>query len=278
MASLSAVIPCLNGLAILRRNLPAILDELRGCEVVVSDDGSIDGTLQEGPQLFPAVRFLSREGRPRGFCHAVNDGFRASVGESVLLLNNDVVPSPGAFAGMLEKLEGSPPEVWAVVPEVLREGLGDEGSMRFRFRRGLAFVSQAGPGTVYPSGACALFRRTAWEELGGLDSSFAPIYWEDADIGARAAARGWRVARAEGSRVLHEHAATTGHSLEAERLRERNRFIFMKIHYSGFHFAIRTASWMPAHLLLAALRGRFEFHLGLFDYLRWEARRAREGR
>jgi GT2 family glycosyltransferase len=272
MPGLDAVMPCLDGLALLRRYLGRILAELGNDRLTISDDGSTDGTLLEGPRLFPGVRFLAREGRPRGFCHAVNDGVAASPGaEFVLLLNNDIAPDPGAFRAMLETLSGAPEEVWAVVPEVYREGLGDEGSMRYRFGRGLAYVSPDGPGTIYPSGACAIFRRSAWNELGGLDPRFAPIYWEDADIGARAAARGWRVARAVGARVLHQHAATTGHSLKANRLRERNRFIFMHIHFSNRRRRFQTLMWLPAHLLLAALRGRFEFHLGLVDYLLWAA-------
>jgi len=277
MDGVSAVMPSLNGLGLLKEHLGRIIEELEGSELVIADDGSTDGTLLEAPPLFPSVRFLRRDDRPRGFSNAVNDAVSASSGDIVILLNNDIIPDPGAFGLLARALREAPPGVWAAVPEVHREGYGDEGLMRFGFRRGLAVTFRTGPGTVYPCGACVAFRRTAWQEMKGLDPRFAPLYWEDADLGARAAARGWTMTRAAGARIVHRHASTSGHSMRARRLRERNRFIFMKVHYSDLASLLRTAAWMPAHLVLAALRGRFEFHLGLADYLIWRVRRARGG-
>jgi GT2 family glycosyltransferase len=201
----------------------------------------------------------------------------ACSGDIVLLLNNDIVPGEGSFEAMVERLRALPREVWAVVPEIHREGFGDEGSMRFVFRHGLAVTRREGAGTLYPSGACTAFRKSAWLELGGLDARYAPIYWEDADIGARAAARGLRIAKAEGARIVHQHAATTGHSLRSRRLRERNRFVFMHIHCASPGLGLQTIAWLPVHLLLAALRGRFEFHLGLADYISLALRHGLEG-
>jgi GT2 family glycosyltransferase len=269
----SIVVPSRNGLEILRRCLPSVLAQAEGWEVVVSDDGSTDGTASLGRTEFPGVRFLERTGEP-GFCFAVNEGMASARGEMLLLLNNDVIPSPGALDNLAGVLEAAPPGVFAAVPVIERAGLGDEGGMVFDFRHGLAVTAPAGPGRSYPSGACTLFRRDCWRDLGGLDERYAPIYWEDADLGARAARAGMEMIRAPGSRWVHEHASTMGSGLRVRRLRERNRFIFMHSHFGDTAGTLSTLSWMPFHLVRAALRGRFEFHLGLLDYLMWAGRRA----
>lgn len=270
MSLMSAVIPSRNGLELLRRHLGGMLRELGGVRLVVVDDGSSDGTSAEGPGLFPDVEFIRRDGPP-GFCHAVNLGFSKAGGDLVLLLNNDISPCPGAFDALRSTLDDGGPDAWVAVPEVRRAGFGDEGLMRVSFRHGLARTSAQGRGCPYPCGGCALFRRASWEELGGLDTRFAPVYWEDADLGSRAAARGWRIVRSTGPGVLHHHASTMGTTLSSERLRERNRFVYMSIHHSSMRDRIETMLWLPLHAASAAVHGRREFMLGLIDFLKWRS-------
>jgi O-antigen biosynthesis protein len=264
---LSVVIPSRNGLGILRRTLPVILESLPGCsEVLVVDDGSEDGTAEAMPGEFPKVRLLVRTGEP-GFCHAVNLGMEQAVGSLLLLLNNDVLPGEGSIAVLCDRLEASPERVAAAVPVIRRPDGTDESLVRYDLRHGLAVASVGGRGTPYPSGACSLWRRTAWEALGGLDTAFAPIYWEDADIGARAAAEGWRLLRVPEVRVLHDHAATMGHSPGSMTLRERNRLIFTRKHFGGFRERVlRAVLWMPLHLLKARFTGNRAFLGGYADY------------
>jgi O-antigen biosynthesis protein len=269
----SIVIPSRNGLEILKRCLPPLLSQAGGWEVIVSDDGSSDGTSVEGAARFPGVRFLPRTGEP-GFCYAVNEGMASARGDVLLLLNNDVIPEPGALESLAGVLADAPGEVFAAVPHIERAGLGDEGGMVFAFRHGLAVTAPSGPGRIYPSGACTLFRRSGWRELGGLDERYAPIYWEDADLGARAARAGLGIIRAPCSRWVHEHAATMGSRLSVRRLRERNRFVFMQAHFGGAARRLSTLSWLPVHVISAVVRGRFEFPLGLLDFLLLAGRRA----
>lgn len=273
----TVVIPSRNGLELLRRHLPRLTAEAPGWEVIVVDDASSDGTCEAGPEEFPGVRFERREGPP-GFCHAVNLGMSLAGGDALLLLNNDVSPRKGAVAELAKVLETAGDDVYAAVPVVTRPGMPDEGLMRTGFRRGLAVTGPSEKGVPYPSGACSLFRRSGWEALGGLAVDFAPIYWEDADLGVRAARAGLSLARAPLSLWDHEHAATMGGGPESRRLRERNRFIFMHRHCSSPSMRIRSAAWMPAHILLSLSRGRTEFVLGWLDYLAWRRKRGEADR
>jgi hypothetical protein len=262
---MSVVIPSRNGLQFLKKQLPVLLED-GGIEVVVVDDCSTDGSTEALQRDYPSVKVLARNENP-GFCHAVNAGMEATSSDLLMLLNNDVTPEPGCLKGVARWLSDAPSGVAVAVPRIMRPDGTDDGSMEWGFRRGLAFTAP-GAGHPYPSGACALWRRSAWFSLGGLSARFAPIYWEDADMGARLARSGMAMARYEGPGVMHDHAATMGRSIESETLRERNRFIFMDSWCTEPRMRAGTRAWLPVHLALARLRGNTAFTNGYAQYLR----------
>lgn len=263
--TMSVVIPSRNGLELLKRQLPVLLEDA-GIEVVVVDDCSSDGSTLALRKTFPSLKVLTRNENP-GFCHAVNAGMEAASSDLLMLLNNDVTPEPGCFEGMARWLSDAPSCVAVAVPGIMRPDGTDDGAMEWGFRRGLAFTAP-GAGHPYPSGACALWRRSAWFSLGGLSARYSPIYWEDADMGERMTRSGMTMARYEGPGVLHEHAATMGTSTESETLRERNRFLFMGSWCSSPGMRARTRAWLPVHLALARLKGNSAFVGGYEQYLR----------
>ncbi|HRY61020.1 MAG TPA: glycosyltransferase [Candidatus Fermentibacter sp.] len=272
MTRITAVIPSWNGLHLLADCIPPLLDDGRRLDlrVIVVDDGSSDGTVDSGPGLFPGVRFVPNAG-PRGFCHSVNTGAAVADDGLLLLLNNDVIVPPDSIQGIADALESSPDHVLAVMPRIMRGG-EDESLLGCGFRLGLA-MTLSGSGTAYPSGACSMFRTGQWRALGGLDTRYAPMYWEDVDLGLRASAAGMEVRRAEGFRVLHRHAASAGHGTAMRRMRERNRFILMDAHFRSRR--IETAAFLPFHAASSLARGRTEFVAGWLDYLKWRRNRAR---
>ncbi len=274
-AWVTAVIPSLDGLGRLGLCLPALLEKGGADRIVVVDDGSSDGTCEQGPLRFPGVEFVSGS-EPHGFSSAVNLG-ASMIGEGyMLLLNNDVVAGIDAVEAMRASLDGSPREVFAVMPGIIRPDGRDESLLGCCFSRGLAVVRERA-GTVYPSGACSMYRMEAWRSLGGLDTIFSPIYWEDVDLGLRAASAGLRTLRLETARVQHEHAATTGHSPAMLRLRERNRFLVMDRHFSSPLQRLSTLALFPLHAAGAILRRRPEFLQGYSDFRRMKGRRGRAG-
>jgi GT2 family glycosyltransferase len=268
---LDVVIPTKNGLELLSTCLPPLLEAGRRTEIGIRvvDDGSSDGTVERGSALYPGVEFIPGGGE-RGFCHAVNRGAAGSSARFMLLLNNDVIVEPRSVLDLVDRIARAPAEVFSVMPAIIRRDGSDESLLRCRFRHGLA-VTGAGSGAPYPSGACSIFRMDAWRSLGGLDTRYAPMYWEDVDIGLRAAARGLRMEREGGITVQHMHAATAGHGGPMRRLRERNRFILMDAHFGNRRF--ETGLFLPVHALVSILRGRPEFLGGFRDFLAWRRRR-----
>ncbi len=269
MNKLSVVVPSRNGLAILKEFLPAIIRETReaGGEVLVVDDCSTDNTSHEVRFLFPGITLLSRKTNP-GFCHAVNLGMSKASGSYLMLLNNDTIPEKNAFVKLVSFLDGSPPDVAVAVPSIIRPDGSDDSRYRWAFIHGLAVTGESIPGEKYPSGACAVWKRRVWEELGGLSADYAPIYWEDTDLGVRMHRAGYKMKKCSDTTVYHQHAATMGGALISETLRERNRFVFMDRNCSSSAEKMSRRCWLPVHLALAVLRGNRAFTMGYMDYLK----------
>jgi GT2 family glycosyltransferase len=268
---LSVVIPSRNGLSILRKYLPVILREAAAvqAEVIVVDDCSDDGTSEKLPAMYAEVTVLKRTGTP-GFCHAVNLGMSTAAGSYLMLLNNDTVPSENSFRRLLEELEQSEGNVAVVVPSIIRPDGSDDGSFRWAFSRGLAVTGENVSGEDYPSGACAVWKRSVWEELEGFSTAYAPIYWEDTDLGVRMHRAGYSMKRNSDIVIEHAHAATMGSSIRSETLRERNRFIFMERNCNTAKQRNSQAVWLPVHLAVAFVSGNRAFINGYRDYRNWK--------
>ena len=67
------------------------------------------------------------------------------------------------------------------------------------------------------SGACMLFPRTAFDEVGGFDEGF-PLYAEELDIATRLRAAGWRCSSRRRSRCTHAVGVSTGGDRRPHRL------------------------------------------------------------
>jgi GT2 family glycosyltransferase len=95
---LSIVILCWNDLRVIRECLRSIHKGTREIpfEVIVSDNGSTDGSIEFIRDRYPTVRVLENR-ENLGFARGNNVGIRASRGGYVLILNPDTIIHDGAF-------------------------------------------------------------------------------------------------------------------------------------------------------------------------------------
>jgi hypothetical protein len=95
---LSIVILCWNDREVITNCLRSIYDNTHSTsfEVIVSDNGSSDGSVDYIRQTFPEVHVIEN-GTNLRFAKANNVGFRASTGEYVLILNPDTIIHDGAL-------------------------------------------------------------------------------------------------------------------------------------------------------------------------------------
>ena len=191
-------------LAAVRRFLPE-------AQTVVVDNGS------SPPLVVPEGVELVRAGRYLGFAGGTILGGGRCVGKYVLLLNNDaVLPSAGPVAELVGFLEAHPQVGAAQAKLRLPDGTLDacgEGLTPLGLLYHHGYRQPDGPHAARPypvfatKAACALVRREAVDEAGGLFRPRFFCYYEDIDLCHRLWLAGWEcwfvptepVAHAEGS-------------------------------------------------------------------------------
>ena len=229
MNKITIVIPNYNGKAFLKDCLQAIYqqEDAPEFEVLIVDNASSDGSLEEAERFFPSARTI-RLSENTGFCHAVNVGIQESKSPFVLLLNNDTKIKSG-FINSLYHAIVPDESLFSVSAQMLqwdREDLLDDAGDQFTLF-GWAYGRGKGrPATKYRKacpvfsacGGAAIYRRSVFDEIGLFDElHFA--YLEDLDIGYRARIHGYRNAYAPGAAVIHYGSAASGSRYNAFKAR-----------------------------------------------------------
>jgi len=137
-------------------------------------------------------RLLVVPGAGRGPAVARNAGWRAGGAEWVAFLDDDVLPPPGWRARLVEDLAVAAGDVAGVQGRI--EVPLAHGRRPTDWERNVAGLARARWAT-----ADLAYRREALEAAGGFDERFGRAYREDADLGLRLTAAGWRIER--GSRT-----------------------------------------------------------------------------
>ncbi|WP_329110910.1 glycosyltransferase family 2 protein [Micromonospora sp. NBC_01699] len=195
-------------------------------EVVAVDNGSRDGSA-EMLAADPDVR-LTRNRHNVGFAAAVNQAYRQSSGELVLLLNSDVVAHPGALETMVGFLRERP-DAAGVSPLYLNpDGTFQQHYVQLPsftatialvtalrripvFRRALHTFQMRGQDFSRPrqlaSGSCMLLRRAVLPADRVFDERF-PLYWNDAMLARTLQAAGHRLWMIPDAVVTHTRGAS----------------------------------------------------------------------
>jgi N-acetylglucosaminyl-diphospho-decaprenol L-rhamnosyltransferase len=186
--------------------------------LIVVDNGSTDSTADNITKRFPQATLI-RFDRNMPYATACNRGAKAADGEVIVILNNDVDCRPD----FLERLTAPVQEdgsLGAVSGLLLQPGEKLIDSLGLAADRTLAAfprfhgrpVSEAHPSEptlTGPAGAAAAYRRSAWEEVGGLDEEvFA--YMEDFELALRLRAAGWKALAVMDAVAIHIGSATHG--------------------------------------------------------------------
>jgi GT2 family glycosyltransferase len=209
-------IPNYNGAAWIGRTLEGLRRQSRAVDVVVADNGSKDDSVELLSEQFPEARLL-RFGKNLGFGKAVNQAVAEVPGDPVILLNNDAVPEPRFVEALLEKLGEGVDAVAGVLlqeraPELIDSAgvVADATLMGFDYLHGEPAATAAKAlDPLGPTGGAALYRRAAFEAVGGFDERIF-LYYEDLDLALRMAGHGGRCQLAPEARALHAYSASLG--------------------------------------------------------------------
>jgi len=158
---------------------------------------------------------LLRNEQNRGVAGGRNQGIAAGSSPVVCLLDSDARLHPSALAHLVERLEADD-RVGIAVPVFTDQAPEASAGLAPTVGRKVGRVlnrvdvyaapSGSGTGPWWPVdfgiGACQVFRRQVWDEVGGIDESF--FYGpEDVDFCLRAGTAGWTVLQVADARVDH---------------------------------------------------------------------------
>ena len=202
---LSIVIICWNDWKVIEDCLRSIYDGTKKTEfeVIVSDNGSTDESVERIREQFPATRVIEN-GANLGFSKGNNVGIREATGEYVLILNPDTIVHPGSLDRWIEFADGHP-EAGAFGCKVLNPDGTYQGTARpfptarrafiaaFGLRPlgflGRAFLSDKYVGfnweqeseVDWQSGCCILLNGALLRRLNGFDEQFF-YHYEEVDL------------------------------------------------------------------------------------------------
>lgn len=206
--------------------------------LVLDNGSSLDPSEALGRE-FPDVEVL-RVPSNLGFTGGHNKVMQLAMDRgfgAVALLNNDCELSIQALEALLHALDADP-QAAAASSLIYRSGpekiaLMVAGSIDWLNHRSIRpstpdWSEPPGQPTLLVGTALA-FRCTALQEIGLLDDRYF-AYYEDNDISARIAEKGWKAIYVKNSICLHRHKPLHHYSSKALYLITRNQWLFWKTH------------------------------------------------
>lgn len=274
----SVIIPHLAGTEILLRCLDSVqASEYSQIEIIIIDNGSTDGSVQQAQEKYPAVHVIRRDTN-LGFAAGCNLGFSRGRGTYFLLLNDDAVLAADALSRMVAHAEAHPhiaaiqPKIKSLVHEGCFDYAGAAGGFLdifgFSFTRGRLFETIEQDQGQYDmpreifwaSGACCLLRRRALAHCGFFDATFF-AHMEEIDLNWRFHLAGMSVYVLPAAVAYHAAGSTlTQESPQKLYLNHRNNLLMLLKNYAPLTLAFVFPVRMLMELLALGLRlARFEF-------------------
>lgn len=213
---LSIVIICWNDWKVIENCLNSIVQNTHKVqyEIIVSDNGSTDGSTEKIKAQFPAARLIENAAN-LGFAQGNNAGIREAHGEYILILNPDTIvhdgsldrwitfadkhPEVGAFGCRVHNPDGTYQQSARPFPTIFRYWISALG-LRFLGRLKYPVLSDEYEGwsgdtereVDWQSGCCVMLRTGVLKALGGFDGQFF-YQFEEVDLCRRVWNAGYRI-------------------------------------------------------------------------------------
>jgi GT2 family glycosyltransferase len=230
---LSIVVICWNDWKVIENCLRSIFDCTHRIEyeVIVSDNGSTDGSVEKIRQQFPAVKLVENRAN-LGFARGNNSGIREARGEYVLILNPDTIMHEGSLDRWIEFADNHP-EAGAFGCKVHNpDGTYQESARRFQtparllvaalYLRPLEYLAPEVFADQYlrwegdtereidwQSGCCVMFRAEVLKRLNGFDEQFFYQY-EEVDLCRRVWDAGYPIRFTPTASITHLGGQSVG--------------------------------------------------------------------
>jgi N-acetylglucosaminyl-diphospho-decaprenol L-rhamnosyltransferase len=246
--------------------------------VVISDNGSTDGSRDFLRARYGERIHIVENGKNLGFAAACNRAFAATSAEYIFLLNPDAELRPGALATMIAFLDAHPRcgiagsrilnydgsvqqsvgefDTWAGA--FLRSSAWGEWPIFARFANGASLRDwhyDTQRRVDLAIGAALAIRRRLIAQIGAFDERFF-LYHEEVDFAKRAAGAGWETWFVPASEAVHEGQGSAKGQYSVEQRKQRSRRAYWIKHHGFVWFLALNAALIGRYALyLAALCG-----------------------
>jgi len=263
-----------NGRHLLQENLSSVVSAARkvegGCDVIVLDNLSTDGSVEFVKESFPGV--IVEVAPSNRILFSYNELCQRIRHKYVVLLNNDIRVRDDSLSVLLPHCAA--PDVFAV-SAVLLDAEGREitrsrtlaGTHRGLFRSTFLQANEVMP-AVDAGGACAVFDRERFVALGGFDELYWPFYWEDTDLSYGAWKRGFRVLIEPRSIAYHRHHASIQENPQNRVVCNCNAHLFFWKNITDPALIARHIVWLAFLIPWRAVRGNWPYLRGVWSAFR----------
>jgi len=266
MIDISVSIVSYNTCELLRaclRSLEALRQEV-GLEIIVTDNGSTDGSVAMVRAEFPDVVQIEA-GENLGYGRANNRGLENAAGRFFFVLNSDTEIEPGALRALVNFMDTHPKAGGVTAQLILPDGsiqpscATDPNLMKVFWEQ--TYLDRLFPNNkvtggytmtywnydderevLQVAGAALLVRREAWEQVGGFDPAFF-MYFEDTDLCLRLRQAGWSIWFTPTSRVHHHVGASSNKDWQ---LRAR---MIASLNWSRYYFFTKRRGVLQGWML-----------------------------
>ena len=187
-------------------------------EVIIIDNASNDGTREVLSTLGTPYRTVLLNQR-RSYAANNNHAAKLAKGEILVLLNNDLILTPGWLTPMLELIQNSQKQVGAVgnIQIQPKTGLIDHAGISFDLG-GIPFHIRKNRKRLPPgayrecnavTGACMLIKRDLFLEMKGFNEDYKNSS-EDIDLCVRLRLAGYCILVSHESRIYHQVSSSPG--------------------------------------------------------------------
>lgn len=217
--SASVIIPNWNGKHLLKVCLNSLKNQsLKNFEVIIVDNGSIDGSVEYIRKYYPKFRVIPLK-KNVGFAPAVNLGIKTSRSKNVVLINNDTKVDKDCLKKLVESAKKHK-EVGMIAAKMLQFNNPNLIDSAGDYIDAVGHANNIGRGekdggkynksgfVFLVTGGGSLIKKEVFEKIGYLDDNYF-AYMEDVDFGLRAQMVGFKAWYEPKAVIYHVHKATS---------------------------------------------------------------------
>jgi len=176
---LTVLIPARNEENVIRETLTSLNDQLPGIKIFLIDDQSTDETVQQAQSLtLPNLRIIPGKELPDGWSGklwALEQGFRESESELILLLDADIRLIPGALPSLFEKMKSDNLDLISLMAQLRMKNFWEKLLMPafiyfFKLLYPFKLSNNGHPLVAAAAGGCVLLKKESLENIGGFAS------------------------------------------------------------------------------------------------------------